>query len=154
MTLDQLVGPDAILIGITPPSRKAAFHLLAQQLAPALGVEADAIFQALAEREKLGTTGFGGGIAIPHGRVAGISGIHAAVAILAQPIDYGAVDQRPVDLLFALLAPEDAGALHLKALARVSRALRDPHFAARLRGARDAGAVRAILAGGDALAAA
>jgi PTS system nitrogen regulatory IIA component len=146
MTLSELVGAGSILVGATPPNRKAAFQALAQQMAPDVGLPVETLVAALTEREKLGTTGFGGGVAIPHGRPDGISGLHGGIAVLASPIDYDAVDGRPVDILFALLAPEEAGADHLKALARVSRAFRIPGFAARLRGARDADAVRALLA--------
>lgn len=146
MTLDELVGSDAILVGITPASRKAAFQAMAQKMAPGIGVAPERIVAALNSREKLGTTGFGGGIAIPHGRLPELDMITGGIALLASPIEYDAVDGRPVDVLFVLLAPEDAGAEHLKTLARVSRALRDQNFLARLRGARDVSAVRALLA--------
>lgn len=145
MRLDELVGSDMILVGISPPNRKAALAAIAQQMAWTTDVPAERILDALNEREKLGSTGFGGGIAIPHGRLPEISDMTGCIAVLASPVDYDAVDGRPVDILFALLAPEDGGVEHLKTLARVSRAFRDQRFLARLRGARDAAAVRAIL---------
>lgn len=154
MELVDLFAPDAIVVGVAPATRKAAFQALAQIMAPGLPVAPEHIVQALMEREKLGSTGFGGGIAIPHGRLPGLGHMAAGLAILAEPIGWDALDGRPVDILFALLAPEDTGAEHLKTLARVSRTLRDPRLVAQLRGAGDASAVRAILAAGSDRAAA
>ncbi|MFA7439618.1 MAG: PTS sugar transporter subunit IIA [Sphingomonadaceae bacterium] len=149
MELVDLFAPDAIVVGIAPTTRKAAFQALAQIMTPGLSIAPERIVQALNEREKLGSTGFGGGIAIPHGRVPELTHMAGGLAILAEPIGWDALDGRPVDILFALLAPEDAGAEHLKTLARVSRTLRDARVVAQLRGARDAAAVRAILAAGS-----
>jgi PTS system nitrogen regulatory IIA component len=115
-------------------------------LAAVTGARPAAIAAALTEREALGTTGFGGGCAIPHGRIPGCGRMHAAVLRLAKPIEWQAVDARPVDLLFALVGPDAPGAEHLKMLARISRALRERSLVAKLRGAADASALWALLA--------
>jgi nitrogen PTS system EIIA component len=112
------------------------------------------ITHALTERERLGSTGFGKGVAIPHGKVEGLSRVFGYFARLAQPIDFHAVDGMPVDLVFLLLSPPDAGADHLKALAQVSRMLRDRHTVDKLRGARSKDAIYALLAGVETLHAA
>jgi PTS system nitrogen regulatory IIA component len=104
----------------------------------------------LGEREKLGSTGFGGGIAIPHGRLDGLKRVCGVFARLSKPVDFAAVDELPVDLVFMLLSPTGAGAEHLKALACVSRKLRDRGFAAKLRGAGSNDAVYALLTGVEA----
>ena len=132
--LSDLVRPEAVAEGTAVASKKALFQQLAA-LAAAYGIDAKAAADALGAREKLGSTGFGGGIAIPHARVEGIDAIHGVFIRLAKPIDFDAVDDDPVDLVFALFSPTDAGATHLKALARVSRLLRDAAFVAKLRGA-------------------
>ena len=106
--------------------------------------------EALLERERLGSTAFGRGLAIPHARIAGLSGVRGLFIQLAKPVDFDAVDALPVDLAFVLLSPVDAGADHLKALAQVSRFLRDDAAVARLRGARSAEALYAILTGDEA----
>jgi PTS system nitrogen regulatory IIA component len=103
------------------------------------------IFETLLKREKLGSTGIGQGIAIPHGKVPSISRVYGLFARLAQPVDFESVDGQPVDLVFVLLAPEHAGADHLKALAKISRLLRDPAVVAKLRGTDDAEGLYAIL---------
>lgn len=144
--LSDLIRPEAIAEGLAVVSKKALFQQLGQLAAAAYGVDAKAAAEALTEREKLGSTGFGGGVAIPHARIAGIDAIHGVVATLAKPIDVGAVDDLPVDLVVALFSPSDAGADHLKALARVSRALRDGQFVAKLRGAGSEDAMYVLLA--------
>ena len=103
------------------------------------------ILETLMKREKLGSTGIGQGIAIPHGKLPSISRVYGLFARLAQPVDFDSVDGQPVDLVFVLLAPEDAGADHLKALAKISRLLRDPAVVAKLRGTDDAQGLYAIL---------
>ncbi|MCG2841878.1 PTS sugar transporter subunit IIA [Sandaracinobacter sp. RS1-74] len=145
MKLRDLLGDGAVAFDPSIGSQKAAFERIGDLLAAETDAPAPAIAAALAERERLGTTGFGGGIAIPHGRVAGAGEMRAAVVRLAQPLEWQAVDGVPVDLLVALVGPEEAGAGHLKALALVSRTLRDRAFVAKLRGAADAGALWAIL---------
>jgi len=144
--LSDLIRPEAVAEGMAAVSKKALFQQLGQLAAAAYGVDAKAAADALAEREKLGSTGFGGGVAIPHARIGGIDAIRGVVATLAKPIDVGAVDELPVDLVVALFSSADAGADHLKALARVSRALRDGQFVAKLRGAGSKDAMYVLLA--------
>jgi len=103
----------------------------------------------LLQRERLGSTGLGQGIAIPHGKVPGLKGIIGIFARLAEPIDFDAVDGEPVDIVFLLLAPEGAGADHLKALARISRLLRERSAVEKLRASRDAAALYAVLTEGE-----
>jgi PTS system nitrogen regulatory IIA component len=111
------------------------------------GLIATEVVDRLTERERLGSTGFGNGIAIPHGKIEGLDHIVAIFCRLAQPIDFHSIDQIPVDVVFCLLSPPDAGADHLKALAQISRWLRDPLFVAKLRGAASGDAVYALLSG-------
>lgn len=141
----DLLTPDTILATCTAPSKKALFQALGAAVADRHGLDPRVVAERLAEREKLGSTGFGGGIAIPHAKILGLDGIVGAFARLAQPIDFDAVDDMPVDLAFMLLSPPDAGADHLKMLARVSRALRDAAFVAKLRGAGSPDALYALL---------
>jgi PTS system nitrogen regulatory IIA component len=141
----DLLTPDTILANLTVPTKKALFQALGAAAADRHGLDPREVADRLADREKLGSTGFGGGIAIPHAKVAGLDGITGVVAWLAQPIDFDAVDDMPVDLVFMLLSPPDAGAEHLKTLARVSRALRNPDFVAKLRGAGSHDALYALL---------
>ena len=103
------------------------------------------MFDVLLERERLGTTGVGNGIAIPHGKLPGVKHITGVFARLDSPVDFEALDDQPVDLVFLLLAPEGAGADHLKALARIARVLRDADTVAKVRGTKDAQAIRALL---------
>ncbi len=149
MKLSDLLGDGAVSFEPGIASQKSAFERIGELLSASTGASPEAVSTALAERERLGTTGFGGGTAIPHGRVPGIPGIHAAVVRLAQPVDWHSVDGMPVDLLVALVGPEEAGADHLKALALVSRTLRDQSFVAKLRGVSDSGALWALLASGE-----
>jgi PTS system nitrogen regulatory IIA component len=114
-----------------------------------LGYEPQAIVETVAERERLGSTGFGGGVAIPHGKLAELDRVYALVARLAAPIDYKAIDGTPVDLVFLLLSPPDAGAEHLKALAAVSRLVRHGATVEKLRGARTRDAMAAVLMGAE-----
>jgi PTS system nitrogen regulatory IIA component len=126
------------------------FTLLGEVAARVYALDAAQVTERLSEREKLGSTGFGGGIAIPHGKIAGVTGVLGVFVRLDKPIDFAAVDDLPVDLVFALLSPPDGGADHLKALARVSRRLRDRTFTAKLRGAGSSDALYALLTGIDA----
>lgn len=143
--LSYLLSPATIDADLNVPNKKALFQQLAAIGARATGFESKTILAAINEREKLGSTGFGDGTAIPHGRVEGLETIHGAFVRLETPIDFHAVDGMPVDLVFMLLSPPDAGALHLKALAGVSRALRDRTLTAKLRGARSKDAILALL---------
>lgn len=147
--LSDLIAPDGVDAALAVSSKKALFSQLSMAGARLTGFDTKVIAQALGDREKIGSTGFGGGIAIPHGRVPGLQRIHGFFARLAQPLAYQAVDQLPVDLVFMMLSPPDAGADHLKALARVSRSLRDKLMLAKLRGARSRDALYAVLAGAE-----
>jgi nitrogen PTS system EIIA component len=137
------------LEGVVPNLKAANKKQLLQELAGHAGrltkLDPRAVLETLLRREKLGSTGFGHGIAIPHGKFAGIDQVHGVFARLAQPVDFDAVDDQPVDLVFALLAPETAGADHLKALARISRLFRDQTVVQKLRGTGDREGLYAIL---------
>ena len=144
--LDDLIAPGAVLANVPASSKKAVLTTLGLTAAAHWGLAPRAVTDALAQREKLGSTGFGGGVAIPHAKLAGISSVTGMVVRLAQPIEFAAVDDMPVDLVFLMLSPVDAGADHLKALARVSRRLRDRDFLAKLRGAGSPDAIYALFA--------
>ena len=150
---DFLTG-DAIDATLTAANKKALFQQLGTAAARLTGLSAKAIVAALNERERLGSTGFGGGVAIPHGKLEGLERVFGYFARLNAPIEFQAVDDLPVDIVFLLLSPPDAGADHLKALARVSRALRDRQTLAKLRGARSEDAIFALLSGVETLNAA
>jgi PTS system nitrogen regulatory IIA component len=152
--LSDLIGADAIDAGLTAPNKKALFQQLAAAAARLTKLSARDIAACLSERERLGSTGFGGGVAIPHGKLEGLDQVFGYFARLNAPIEFGAVDTMPVDIVFMLLSPPDAGADHLKALARVSRTLRDAGTVAKLRGARSKDAIFALLAGVETLHAA
>ena len=146
-TLEDLLPPGAALAGVKTNSKKHVLQQLSQRLAQLQGLDERAVFETLQERERLGSTGLGGGVAIPHGRLAGLSHVTALFAHLDTPIDFDAMDDQPVDLVCVLLAPLDAGADHLKALARVSRLFRDTELLDKIRGARSDDALYALLAG-------
>lgn len=148
--ISDLLVPEAVLSGTSVASKKALFAALGAAAADAYGLDAREVADKLGEREKLGSTGFGGGIAIPHGKLDSIRRVCGVFARLDKPVDFGAVDELPVDLVFMLLSPVGAGAEHLKALACVSRRLRDRAFAAKLRGAGSQDALYALLAGVEA----
>jgi PTS system nitrogen regulatory IIA component len=148
----DLVGPGSLVLGLEVPSKDALFGALADIAASATGLPASMILERVRERETLGATGFGQGAAIPHARLVGLGAVTAIVARLAQGIDYGALDGEPVDMAVLLLSPEGAGADHLKGLARISRALRDPATLAAMRDAPDAAHLRAAI--GEPMAAA
>ncbi len=145
MDLSDLVSPQGVIAPLRVASKKQLLQELAAKASPIAGLPERDIFETLLERERLGTTGVGHGIAIPHGKVAGLTRIHGLFARLDSPIDFEAIDDEPVDLVFLLLAPEGAGADHLKALARVSRLLRNQTVCEKLRGAEDRSAIYAIL---------
>lgn len=140
----DLLRPDAVLTGLSVASKKALFAHLGTAASAQIGIDARTIADRLAERERLGSTGFGGGVAIPHAKLPGLSTPVGLFARLAHPIDHQAVDDLPVDLVFALFSPVGAGSEHLKALARVSRRLRDHGFLAKLRGAGSREALYAL----------
>jgi PTS system nitrogen regulatory IIA component len=150
MDLSDLVKPDAILPSLKANSKKQALQALAEKAATLTGLEEREIFETLVQREKLGSTGVGGGLAIPHGKLARLDRIFGLFARLPKAIDFEALDEQPVDLIFLLLAPEGAGADHLKALARVARLFREPGVAAKLRASADKSALYAVLTEGAA----
>lgn len=145
----DLITPHAVLPALKAASKKQALQELARKAADLTGQHERAIFDVLLERERLGTTGVGHGIAIPHGKLPGLTRVHGLFARLDKPIDFDSIDDQPVDLVFLLLAPEHSGADHLKALARVSRMLRDANVCAKLRGSDNADAIFAILTQSD-----
>ena len=147
--LHDLLATDAILERVAVGTRKALFQQLAAAAAATYGLDPAAVAEAVGTREKLGSTGFGAGVATPHGKLPGMSHVCGVFARLANPLDFGAVDDLPVDIVFMLLSPADAGAVHLKALAKVSRALRDKAFVDKLRGAGSRDALVALLTAGE-----
>lgn len=150
-----LVLPEAVLPALEADSRQSALHALCAAAAQSLGLQPRLIYEAVMERECLGGTGVGEGVAIPHARLEGLDRPVGAFARLTSPVDFDAVDQRPADLVFMLLAPLHAGADHLKALSKVCRAFRRPEFRERLRAAQTREAVLALFsrtAAGDAAA--
>ena len=149
MHLSDFLDFDAIKPGLPGGSKKALFQQLANLAAQQLGVDSAAVLLSLSEREQLGSTGFGHGVAIPHGKVEGLRRIYCLFARLSEPLDYKAIDGRPVDLIFLLLSPPDAGAEHLKALAAISRVTRNAATLEKMRGARSRDALAAVLIGAD-----
>ncbi len=145
MPLLDFLSPEAIAPSLKANSKKQALQDLAAHAARLTGRDGREIFDTLLQRERLGSTGIGEGIAIPHGKLPKLASLFGLFARLEKPIDFDALDGAPVDMLFLLLAPEGAGADHLKALARVARVLREPGIHDRIRAARDASAVYAVL---------
>ena len=145
--LSEILSLKAVDAGLTVANKKALFQQLSTAAGRLTGLPAKQIAGALSDRERIGSTGFGGGAAIPHGKVEGLDRVFGYFARLSSPIDFQAVDGIPVDLVFLLLSPPDAGAEHLKALASVSRTFRDRQTLAKLRGARSKDALFALLAG-------
>ena len=147
--LSDLLSPQAVQAAIVAPNKKALFQQLAAAASKLVEADSRVIVDRLVERERLGSTGFGGGIAIPHGKIDGLDRVVGLFARLATPVDFAAIDDLPVDLVFLLLSPVDAGVEHLKALARVSRRMRDKTFVAKLRGAGSDDALYALFATGE-----
>jgi PTS system nitrogen regulatory IIA component len=145
MLLTDLVAPNAVIPALKVNSKKQAIQELAAKAAQLTGQGDRTIFETLMQREKLGSTGVGNGIAIPHGKLPKLGKLFGLFARLDRAIEFDALDGQPVDLIFLLLAPEAAGADHLKALARIARLLRDPEVARKLRESRDAEAIYAVL---------
>ena len=146
MLLTDLVAPNAIIPALKVTSKKQVLAELSSKAAELSGQNERAILEILQQREKLGSTGVGNGIAIPHGKLPKLGKLFGLSARLERPVDFEALDGLGVDLVFLLLAPEGAGADHLKALARVARLLRDSDVARKLRDSRDAEALYAVLA--------
>ena len=146
----DILAPDALATSLSVNGKRVLFQKVGQLAATAYGLDASSVAEALFERERLGSTGFGGGVAIPHAKIPGLDRMRAVVALLDPVMPFDAVDDAPVDIVFALLSPVDSGAEHLKTLARVSRYLREEGHVARLRGANSPEALHALLAGGEA----
>lgn len=145
MEISDLLTPDRVVADLRATSKKQALQELARHASEMTGLNDRAIFDVLLERERLGTTGVGNGIAIPHGKLNELDGLYGLFARIEKPVDFDSIDGDPVDLIFLLLAPEGAGADHLKALARVSRLLRDENTCQKLRGSDTNDALFAIL---------
>jgi PTS system nitrogen regulatory IIA component len=145
MEIVDLISPESVVPNLRATSKKQALQELARRAAEITGLPERAIFDVLLERERLGTTGVGNGIAIPHGKLASLPRLYGLFARLERPINFDSIDEQPVDLIFLLLAPESAGADHLKALARVSRLLRDKGVCEKLRGTDTAEGLYALL---------
>lgn len=147
---NDILTSDALAIGVSVSGKKQLFQKLADIAAVNYGLAADVVFDRLTERERLGSTGFGGGIGIPHAKIPGLDRVCGIVILLDTPLGFDAVDNAPVDVVFALLSPVDSGAEHLKTLARVSRYLRNETNIARMRGVGSREALFALLSGNEA----
>ena len=145
MEIVDLISEQSVIANLRAGSKKNALQDLAKRAAKITGLHERAIFDVILERERLGTTGVGNGIAIPHGKLANLERPHGLFARLERAIDFDSIDDRPVDLIFLLLAPESAGADHLKALAQISRLLRDKSICEKLRGTDTPEALYALL---------
>jgi len=145
MDIRELLTPEAVVADLKASSKKQVLQELASLAADATGADNRAIFDTLNDRERLGTTGVGGGIAIPHGKLKGLKAVTGVFARLIRPVNFDAIDEQPVDLVFVLMAPENSGAEHLKALARVSRLLRDKTVCEKLRATDSAAGLYLIL---------
>lgn len=142
---EDVLDPESVFFGVQISNKKGLFKEIARHAAAIAGGGAKAVESLMAERERLGSTGFGGGIAIPHARLDWLDRPFGIFMRLARPIDYDSVDGLPVDCVFALFSPTGSGAAHLQALARISRRFRDEKFVAKLRGARSEDALYALL---------
>ena len=149
MHLSDFLDFDSIRIGFTGGNKRKLLQVLAQVAAGRLGLDPAEVVDSIVERERLGSTGFGNGVAIPHGKVEGLNSIYGLMVRLAEPLDYKAIDGRPVDLVFLLLSPPDAGVQHLKALASISRTVRSGSTLEKMRGARSRDALAAVLMAAD-----
>ncbi|WP_397541558.1 PTS sugar transporter subunit IIA [Roseovarius salis] len=145
MEISMILKPEAVKVLSAVSSKKRLFHELGMIAESAYGVSHTRAIDALQERESLGPTGVGHGVALPHARLADVSEVVGAMVLLEKPVDFGAVDRQPVDLVFSLFAPSDAGVEHLKALALVSRTLRDTSLCAKLRSNNDPATLYTIL---------
>ena len=154
MEITDLITPAAVIANLRATSKKQALQDMAKRAAELTGLHERAVFDVLLERERLGTTGVGNGIAIPHGKLPSLNRLYGLFARLERPINFDSIDEQPVDLIFLLLAPESAGADHLKALARVSRLLRDKAVCEKLRGTDSAEGLYALLTDNPAIRAA
>jgi len=145
MQISELLGPEAVKFISSASSKKRLFHDLGDMAASLLGLNQSRVVEALLDREALGPTGVGQGVALPHARLPGLTSVRGLFVRLDKPLDFNAVDRQPIDLAFCLLAPEEAGVEHLKALAAVSRTLRDAAVCAKLRANTDPDTLHTIL---------
>ena len=145
MDIAELIRPEGVIANLRASSKKQTLQELSKRAAGLTGLAERAIFETLIQRERLGTTGVGQGIAIPHGKLPGLDRLHGLFARLEKPVDFDAIDEQPVDLICLLLAPESAGADHLKALAQVSRLLRNKAICEKIRGSESEDAIYALL---------
>ena len=146
MLLSDFISPDSVIASLRAKTKKQLLQELSARAARLTGLQERDIFDVLLQRERLGSTGLGHGIAIPHGRMPGIDRLVGLFARTEKPIDFEALDGQPVDIIFVLIAPEGAGADHLKALARVARVLRNQSVLEQVRQIRDPSAIYAVLA--------
>ncbi len=149
MQLSEFLDFDAIKTSLPGGNKRSLLQQLANLAGQRLALNSAAMLASLTEREQLGSTGFGQGVAIPHGKIEGLNRIYCLFARLAEPVDFKAIDGKPVDLVFLLLSPPDAGAEHLKALAAISRVTRHMPTLEKMRGARSRDALAAVLMGAD-----
>jgi nitrogen PTS system EIIA component len=147
MPIDDLLAPAAVLPAVKSTSKKQLLEALSERAEILTALPARVVFDVLLQRERLGSTGIGNGIAIPHGKFEGLPRLVGLFARLEKPIDFEALDGQPVDLVFTLLAPEGAGADHLKGLSRVARVLRNPAITSKVRTVREADVIHDILTG-------
>ncbi len=145
MKISDIIDARAVLPYLSATNKKQTLQSIAQHFAMLVAIDQRIIFETLLTREKLGSTGLGQGFAIPHGRISGLKQVTGLFAKLAHPIDYDAVDGKPVDLVFALLSPDHAGADHLTALAKISRVMRSPSAVSKLRATNTAEGLYAVL---------
>jgi PTS system nitrogen regulatory IIA component len=145
MNIGDLLDRGAISLRVSAANKRQVLAVVAEIAARNLGHDAGEVLDALAEREQAGSTGVGHGVAVPHARLNGLERMRGVFVRMEHPVEFGSVDDQPVDLIFALFAPADAGAQHLRALARISRLLRQPTLRERLRQARTADAIHALL---------
>ena len=145
----DLLAAEAVSSAVNIPNKKQLFQRLGQLAVNAYGLDGSEVIERITERERLGSTGFGGGIAIPHAKLDSLTKVYGVVLLLGEPIPFDAIDDVPVDVVFMLLSPSDSGAEHLKTLARVSRLLRNERALARIRGVGSDAALYALLAGGE-----
>jgi PTS system nitrogen regulatory IIA component len=145
MDLADLIAPDTILPSLRGNTKKQVLQELSERAALRTGLGEREIFETVLQRERLGSTGVGNGIAIPHGKLAALPGLVGVFGRLHRPVDFEALDDQPVDLVFLLLAPENAGADHLKALSKIARLLRNGDIVAKLRASRDAETIYSLM---------
>lgn len=154
MDLSTILKPEAVKVVSAASSKKRLLHAIGDLAESAYDLDASRVVEALIERENLGPTGVGHGVALPHARLNSLNSVVGAFILLEKPVDFSAVDRQPVDIAFALFAPEDAGVEHLKALALVSRTLRDTTLCTKIRANQDESTLYSILTEGHSVQAA